>query len=522
MNQINLYITIFRATLFLLFAAMIAGCGNTPPEDAGKPTVVETARCGPHQLPVSDCFMCDPALRDPNRLWCREHDRYEDRCFICHPELKEANRLWCKAHNLYEDECIFCHPELKETAQSTAPHHSPAGHDDDTGSHADGGLYCNEHNVHENECGICHPELAGELKVGQGLKIRFESPESANKAGVRITRPAEGEALTGFSFLGKVTYNQNRYARVTPLASGVVQRVLADVGDYVRKGQPLVDIAAPEIAAAKNDYLTALADEALKATIFKRNKGLIDEKIAAQQDFELAEFEYELAKTKTETARQQLLNFGFSDAQLPAIVKERSGASTLPVLAPFSGTLINRTAVIGEVVNPGDMLFTVAELSTMWLELSIPEDRIAYISLGDAVEATFEALDVCLTGKISWLAAGLDEHTRMLKARAVVPNPDARLKDGFYGQVRIVSQRRLSGLLVPSESLHRFEKKPFVFTRLADDLYEVRRVEVTGQNGRLVEILAGLSLDDQVVSAHSFTVKSEFLKARLGAGCVDD
>jgi len=502
---------------------MITGCGNSPPEEVEKSAVNDVALCGPHQLPVSDCFMCDPALRDQGRLWCKEHDRYEDRCFICHPELKEAGRLWCKEHNLYEDECIFCHPPADESALSPEPQQPLADRDKIIGSPVAPALYCNEHSVDENECGICHPELAGELEIGQGLKIRFESPESAEKAGVQFTRPIEGAALTNNSFLGQVTYNQNRFAQITPLASGVVRRVLADVGQAVSKGQPLVEIASPDIATAKSNLLMALANEELKAAVFNRKKGLIDEKIAAQQEFELAKSEYRLAKTTTQAAQQRLLNYGFTEAQLSAVVNTRSSSSTLQVLAPFSGTIIDRTAVIGEAVNPGDMLFTVAELSTMWLELSIPEDRIAHISVGDPVEATFEALpELPLTGKVTWLAAGLDERTRMLKARAVVPNPDARLKHGFYGKVRIISERTLNGLLVPLESLHHFDKKPFVFARAADDLYEVRRVQVAGKNHRLVEIIAGLSPDDQVVSAHSFTVKSEFLKARLGAGCVDD
>ena len=74
-----------------------------------------TEVCTEHQLPVAACFVCDPALREPGRLWCGEHDRYEDRCFLCHPEIKEADRLWCEELSLYEDECFFCHPELAET-----------------------------------------------------------------------------------------------------------------------------------------------------------------------------------------------------------------------------------------------------------------------------------------------------------------------------------------------------------------------------------------------------------------------
>lgn len=514
----------YRLILALLFATIFAGCGNESAEKPQSQTdATQVALCSAHQLPASDCFMCDPALRDPERLWCKEHNRYEDRCFICHPEIKEAGRLWCREHNLYEDECFFCHPELKTKTGTGTPEQSATGQTGDANTLTGNELFCGEHNLIENECGICHPDLAGELRVGQGLKIRFESAESATKAGVRFTKPVEGSAFAGMTFLGQVKFNQNRYARITPLASGVVQRVLSDVGDTVKKGDVLVELASPEIAAAKSRYLTALANLSLKEAAFNRKKDLINEKIAAQQDFEQATSEYEIAKMTAETERQQLLNFGFSENLVLQIAQSGSAPSMLQVIAPFSGTIVERSAVVGELSQPGDMLFALAELSTMWLDLSIPEDRIANIAPGDPVEATFEALPgEIFAGNITWLAAGLDENTRMLKARAVIPNPDARLKNGFYGQVQITPQRAFSSLMVPEESLHHFEKKPFVFARVADDLFEVRRVEIAGKNGGSVEIIAGLSPEDQIVSARSFTVKSEFLKARLGAGCVDE
>ena len=519
MRKINRCIPVaFVAALFFI------SCGEKSSEENGEKTsemAVQAELCARHQLPVTDCFMCDPALRDPGRLWCQEHDRYEDRCFICHPELKDANRLWCDEHNLYEDECFFCHPELKKT-QAAADGKSSGGSGD---GRINIELQCEEHGVPEKECGICHPELADALEAGQGLKIRFESPESAAKAGIGLTKPLPGEQLSDLTFLCRATYNQNQFARITPLAPGVVQRVLKDVGDTVARGEALYEILSPEVARAKSEHLIALANEALKETVFRRKKELLAEKIASQHDYELARTEYELAKNTSAASHQQLVNYGFTGEEIAGIVADRSTSSTLRILAPFSGTLIDRNVVIGEVVEPGDVSLTLADLCSMWLELSIPEDRIPLVAVGDSVETTFDVLTATrIRGRLTWLAAGIDEQTRMLKARAVVPNPSMTLKHGMFGQVRVVSERLLTGLYVPAESLHRFgpDRAGFVFTKVTDDLFEVRRVDVGGRNGEHVEILAGLKPEEQVVAAHSFTVKSEFLKARLGAGCVDE
>lgn len=526
MQKLSKFITVSLCVMAVILVLLVTACNRKAPEktDNTVEVVKQGELCTAHQLPVSDCFMCDPALRDPDRLWCKEHDRYEDRCFICHPELKDENRLWCSEHNLYEDECIFCHPELKD--KQAGKNTETVGSDDHISPNlAKMDLQCVEHDLLEKECGICHPELADALQPGQSLKIRFESPESAKKAGLVLTHPLPGEGLSDLAVLCQVSYNQNQFARITPLASGVIQQVLADVGETVSKGDVLVKIISPEIAKAKSEYLIALANKALKKTAFQRKKELLDEKIASQGAYDTATTEFELAESTVAAAYQRLLNYGFSKDDIALIEETHSTTSTLRVLAPFKGTLIDRHAVVGETVEPGHIAFTIADLSTMWLELSIPEDRSAHVSAGDSVEAIFDVLPgMRIYGTVAWVSAGIDEQTRMLKGRAVVPNPDMKLKHGMFGQVHVVSKRLNTGLYVPVEALHRFgpDRSEFVFTKAADDLFEVRRVYMGAKNGKYAEILKGLTPEDQVVSAHSFTVKSEFLKARLGAGCVDE
>ncbi len=480
-------------------------------------------RCTKHQLPVAECFICDPTLREPGRLWCEEHDRYEDRCFICHPEIKEADRLWCAEHNLYEDECVFCHPELRDTQNKSQENEAGNHEESKDQTLSSNELQCTEHGVLEKECGICHPDEIDTLLPGQGLKIRLESTESALKAGIKTSLPTMDNSLAGLVVLSRVSYDLNHLAHVTPLAAGVIQKVLANVGDNVSKGQVLVEIVSPEIARSKSDYLSALANEALKELVFKREKGLVEKKISSQQEYEQALAEYRVAGNTTMMTRQQLLNYGLPEEQISETTETRSTSSHLQVLAPFSGTLVERHAVAGEAVKPGDTLFTLADLSSMWLELAIPEDKIAPLEIGDPVEATFDAYPgVNAHGRLIWLASSIDEQSRMMKARAIASNPGSILKHGMFGQVRFSPQQNHQGLHVPVDALHDFDGKSFIFIRLSDDLFEIRRVTLGGKDTTRVEILEGVTAQEDVVTAHSFTLKSEFLKSRLGAGCVDD
>ncbi|MCO6438593.1 MAG: efflux RND transporter periplasmic adaptor subunit [Phycisphaerae bacterium] len=423
------------------------------------------------------------------------------------PGKRDPNRLWCSEHDVYEDECLICHPELKNK-----PANEGAAE-----------LMCKEHNVPEKECGICHPELAPDLKPGESLKIRQLSRRSAAKAGITTERAQPGESSPGISVFCEVRYNQNQVARITPLAPGVVDRVLVDVGQAVGEGDILVEIASSEIAAAKRDYLLAIVDEKVKSFSLAREEQLLAKKISAEAAYQKAEAEHEMARAVKTTARQTLLNYRFTDAEIRQIEGTKSSSSLMYVRAPYAGTLVEREAVVGEAVEPGAKLFTLADLSTMWLELAVPENQIASVHPGQVVEGTFSGLPgLTIQGELIWIDSRVDERTRLVKARALVPNPDAQLKSGMFGVAKVVFEKPVSMLRLPPSALQRFEGQPYVFVKKNEDLFQLRRVIVGAKDAHSVEILAGILATDEVVVSGGFTMKSEFLKSRLGAGCVDD
>ena len=132
---------------FILAAALCAGCNQPADDHEGHDHSGHD-----HKAPSAPVVGIPPDQREPNRLWCKEHNRYEDRCWLCHPELQDKNRIYCDEHGLYEDECFLCDLKLKPGARNTDR------------------LMCQEHGVFEDECGICHSELTGKLKPGEGLK----------------------------------------------------------------------------------------------------------------------------------------------------------------------------------------------------------------------------------------------------------------------------------------------------------------------------------------------------------------
>ena len=386
------------------------------------------------------------------------------------------------------------------------------------------GAYCAEHRLGDNSCGICKPQLIEQLKPGQSMKVRLGSAASAAKAGIETVSPAAGNIQLDQSFLCTVLFNQNRSAQVSPLAEGVVQKIHVDLGATVEKGQVLMEIASSAVAVAKSNYIKALDQERLKSLTYQREKNLADKNISAKQDFQQAEAEYQLAKTETITTRQQLVNLGLSSEDIDAVEKQRSNTSILKITAPFSGTLVEKRTALGESVKTGDSVFQLVDTTSMWLEISIPEGQISRISKGEPVTAVFNALPgLEISGEITWISSRLDENTRMLKARALVSNPGEKLKQGLFGHVRVKQNSKEQRFLVPFASVQDIDGKMYVFIKQDEaDLFEIRRVTVGNKSDTQFEIIEGITEKDRVVSASSYTLKSEFLKSRFGAGCADD
>jgi cobalt-zinc-cadmium efflux system membrane fusion protein len=530
-------ITFLTVVAIAVVIALTTGCGaadrdRDAPAAAATQDVADEAVerdpnrlwCNEHDVYEDECVICHPEIaskaaekRDPNRLWCNEHGLYEDECTICHPELAEAaeerdpNRLWCNEHGLYEDECTICHPELASDSEVGQDRTAKVS-----------GLWCNEHDVAENECGLCHPELVAGLEPGQGMKVRFISNTSISKAGIEVGRPGNSTMFESLEVLGQVTFDSNKLAVITPLADGVVESVLVDVGDRVSKGDVLAQINSPAIAVAKSALVRALTQEDLHRQTYAREKDLVDREISAKQDVELAKAAHEASRSEAQEARQQLLNLGFTEDEVTEVVRTNSTTSTMLVRAPFDATVVEREAVAGSAVETGTMLFQIADLGTMWLKLSIPERHLAVLKRGMPVSARFEAYpsDV-FEGELTWVAYQVDEATRKVEARAVLPNPDERLRHGMFAKVQLATSDQVAGLSVPKASVQMVDGRSVIFTKLAEDLYESRIVQLGPNTEGQVLVLAGLRPDDEIVVSESYLVKSELLKARLGAGCTD-
>jgi len=479
---------------------LVSGCSRNEPA-APAPAATVAATCAAHAAPKDLCFICDRALRETGRLWCDEHGRYEDRCWECHPDLRDPKRAYCEKHGLYQDECFLCKPELAKPAAVSVT------------------LMCAEHGVPEAECGICHPEL---LADSGGMKVRLPSAGSADKAGIAVGEPGVGAMHDGIACLAELDFDQKRVAALSSQVAGTVTSIAVDLGDRVRAGDLLARIASAAIGAAQSDYLRAEADRALHEKTYEREKRLRAEGIASDQDLQVAEAAYRSAAAAVTQARQHLRVLGFGEKRIASLASGEDASADLEVRAPFAGEIVERKAVAGMQVESGAPLFTLADTGTIWAMVDIPASQLPRARVGQAVKLTVESLPGrSFSGKLTWLPAAIDEHTRMARARVEVANADGALKARMYARALILTGAPSQTLMVPQSAVQTIGTTSVVFVRSEADLFEARPVKLGARHDGGVEVLSGLHAKDPVVVAGSFALKSQFLISRLGAGCAD-
>ena len=396
-----------------------------------------------------------------------------------------------------------------------------AGIEGQEGAHA---AMCEEHDLSEAECGICHPDLAADLAPGSGLKIRFPSAESASTAGIQVTRPSTERLPDGVECYGEIAFDQNRTAHVVSPVGGVLDEVRADLGHRVRAGEVLAIMASGSIAESQGDYIRARTEWKLSEAAHERERRLHTDRISPEKDVQEAAAARDAARAVLQQAEKRLRILGLTALQISDLGTAPDGGSgLLEIRSPISGEVIDRAAVRGVQIEAGKTLFVVADPSVMWGMNHVPERELARVRPGQRVEFTTDGgAGDTIEGKLAWLSAEVDPRSRMASGRAEIRNGAHPVRSGSFARAWIETGAGDPAIVVPEDAVQRVDNKPFVFVRLADDLFEARAVTLGARRDGRVAVREGLRAEDEIVVARSYVVKSEFLKSRLGAGCVED
>jgi cobalt-zinc-cadmium efflux system membrane fusion protein len=302
---------------------------------------------------------------------------------------------------------------------------------------------------------------------------------------------------------GTVAFDQNRSTQVLAPISGPVTRLLAGVGDRVRRGQPLAVVASPDFAADVSALRKTEAAARNARRIADTDALLFKNDAIARREMEQAQNDAVAAESDRDAALEQLRALGVDDQMLAAIRDNRPVEHRGGVLrSPIAGTVVERLVTPGQLLQGGTTpCFTIADLSRVWVLAHVFEADLPFVAAGDPAEVLPAAGRPPLPGKVTYIAALVDPGTRAVAVRVEAANPGEALKRDLYVQVAVHSQRESRGLLVPvSAVLRNDENLPFVYVAHADGTFARRRVRLGARSGDRQEITAGLQAGESVVA----------------------
>lgn len=343
-----------------------------------------------------------------------------------------------------------------------------------------------------------------EVTVEQGV-FNVTHPEL-----FKVVKVDARELPTVLKANGAVTPDVNRTIHVTSQGSGRVVDLRVRLGDNVKKGQVLLSIYSADLAGAFSDYQKAVADERLANKALDRTQLLFSRGAAAQKDFEQAEDAEEKAKVDVQNTDQHIRVLGGDPTRSSSLIELR---------APVAGTIVEQNISGFEGVKSLDNspnLFTIADLSPVWVVCDVFENDLGQVHTGDSAEVRLNAFpDRAFHGKISDISRVLDSNTRSAKARIVLANPDGALRPGMYAVVSFRSRKLQQHVVIPSSSVMRLQDRDWVFRKEGAQTFRQIEVHTAGETeDGLHEIQDGAINPGQEIVTNAL----EFSAAMAGQG----
>ena len=342
--------------------------------------------------------------------------------------------------------------------------------------------------------------------------------EPAMRRDLRLTTaPVERRVdVAGSLALGELRASESSLAEVASPVEARVLRLLAAPGDVVRAGQPLVELQSVELGRAWAEYLAADARMGLARSTEERERAMSAGGVSARKELEAAQAETAAAAATLRAARGALESLGVSDPDAGA--GEEAAAGRFSLAAPLDGTVLARDAVVERFAHPGETLFRLADLTTLWLVVHAAERDALRVRLGATADVVLPALPgVALAGRVAWIGVEVDAGTGTVPVRVELANPDGRLRPGLSGSAALPLEGAGEMLVVPAAAVQRHEDGWCVFQPAGEGRFTCRPIGRGRELGGQVEVLSGVAEGETVVVDGAFLLRAE-LERRAGGG----
>jgi cobalt-zinc-cadmium efflux system membrane fusion protein len=316
------------------------------------------------------------------------------------------------------------------------------------------------------------------------------------------------------SVVGRIDFDEQTVARIGASVTGRVTELDGALGQTVRAGQVLAQLHSTELGNAQLSYLKARAQRDFASKAVERARLLLAADVIGSAELQRRENELAVAEVEQRAAADQLRVMGVSPAAIARTAETGAITSTSSVVSTVSGVIVDRKVNKGQVVQPADVMFIVADLSRLWAIAQVPESQINRVKPGQSVQIEVGGAPEPLRGRVAWIADTVNPETRTVTVRTEVDNARRQLKPAMLANMRI-DPEPVERLVVPSAAVVRENNQDHVFVRTADGRFRLTRVGLADETGGLRVVQSGLEGGESIVVDGAFHLNNERKRAEL-------
>lgn len=359
------------------------------------------------------------------------------------------------------------------------------------------------------------PEAAAEApKLPPGIV----KPEENLQKTLKVAPVATSAFSEMLRVAGRIDFDEQRVSRIGASVTGRVTDLYAELGQEVKAGQVLARLHSSELGAAQMAFLKAEAQNDLQARNAERARQLFAADVIGRAELQRRESEHAIAAAEMRAYRDQLRVLGMSVAAVSALAKNGSIDSYSPVFSSISGTVVERNVAQGQVVQPADALYTVADLSRVWVVAEVPEQQAAQVAEGQSVDIEVPSLannNGRITGKLIYVGRTVNPQSRTVLVRTELENKEGRLKPAMLASM-LIAGKPIDTLVVPGSAVVRDGNDEQVYVETAPGQYRLTKVKLGSESDGMRVVQGGIKAGDRVVVEGAFHLDNE--RKRLEQG----
>jgi len=358
-------------------------------------------------------------------------------------------------------------------------------------------------------CGGDKPAVKEEVVAKEPENVNLVTLEPEKMHHIKIGKPTLINIADKLQAPSQVEVDEHRLVRVGANVTGRIIDVYAMLGDNVEAGAELARISSPELTQAQLAYLRAFSLETLAEKAAERARHLLAADVISVAEMQRRESELQVARAELGAAADQLRLLGMDSRALKKLGKDGTIMPSVAIKSSKPGIVIERNVAMGQVVQPSDLLFQVADLSSVWVVGDVPEQIARHVQVGQHVEIHVPALgNISFDGLIIFVADTVNPLTRTVMVRTVVENPRRKLKPAMLASMHILDNP-VESLVVPETGVVRENNRDYVFLVQGDNRFLRVPVELGAEVGDMRPVLKGLSIDQTVVVDGAFHLENE-------------